>query len=30
MSIIFHPNNMKKWNDWGFTEHRDFIEFIND
>jgi hypothetical protein len=25
MAYIFHPRNMEKWNDWGFSEHNDFI-----
>ena len=29
MSFIFHPKNMNKWIDWGFTEHQEIIEFIN-
>ncbi len=30
MSVVFHPKNMEKWNDWGFTEHQDFMDFINE
>ena len=30
MSVIFHPKNMNKWIDWGFTEHQEMIKFIND
>ena len=30
MSVIFHPKNMNKWIDWGFTEHQEFMNFIND
>ena len=29
MSVIFHPKNMNKWNNLGFTEHQEIIEFIN-
>ncbi len=29
MSVIFHPKNMDKWINWGFLEHQEFIEFIN-
>jgi hypothetical protein len=29
MSVIFHPRNMEKWNDWGFTEHQEILELIN-
>ena len=29
MAVIFHPKNMNKWNDWGFTEHQEMLEFIN-
>jgi hypothetical protein len=30
MSFIFHPKNMNKWKDWGFTEHQEFIKFIDE
>ncbi len=30
MAHVFHPNNMEKWNDWGFSEHQEMVEFIND
>jgi hypothetical protein len=30
MSYIFHPKNMNSWNDLGFTEHQEFINFMND
>jgi hypothetical protein len=30
MAYIFHPRNMNKWKDWGFTEHEEIIEFINE
>jgi hypothetical protein len=30
MSVIFHPKNMNKWIDWGFTEYKDFMDFINE
>ena len=30
MSVIFHPKNMNKWKDWGFTEHQEMVEFINE
>ena len=29
MSVIFHPKNMYKWNDLGFSEHNEMVEFIN-
>ena len=29
MAVIFYQKNMNKWNDWGFTEHQDFIDFNN-
>ena len=29
MAFIFNPKNMDKWNSWGFAEHNEFIEFIN-
>jgi hypothetical protein len=29
MSVIFHPKNMNKWNDWGFSEHQDFMDFMD-
>ena len=29
MVFIFHPENMNKWNDWGFSEHQEMIDFIN-
>ena len=29
MAYIFNPRNMDKWNDWGFTEHQEMIEIIN-
>ena len=27
MAYIFHPKNMNKWNDWGFTEFQEIIDF---
>ena len=30
MSVIFHPKNMNKWIDWGFSEHQEIINFINE
>ncbi len=27
MAHIFHPRNMKRWMDWGFTEHQEMIDF---
>jgi hypothetical protein len=30
MSVIFHPKNMNKWIDWGFEEHQEFMDLIND
>ena len=29
MSVIFHPKNMNKWINWGFSEHEEMLEFIN-
>ena len=29
MAHIFHPRNMNRWIDWGFTEHQEMIKFIN-
>ena len=29
MAFIFHPKNMYKWNDLGFSEHNEMIDFIN-
>ena len=29
MVFIFNPKNMNKWLDWGFTEHQEFMDFIN-
>ena len=29
MSVIFHPKNMDKWIDWGFEEHKEFVDFID-
>ena len=29
MAVIFHPKNMDKWKNWGFTEHDEFMNFIN-
>jgi hypothetical protein len=30
MAFIFHPKNMDKWKDWGFTEHQEMLELINE
>ena len=30
MSVIFHPKNMNKWIDWGFTEHQELIELLKE
>jgi hypothetical protein len=30
MSVMFHPKNMNKWINWGFTEHEEFINLINE
>ena len=30
ISVIFNPKNANKWIDWGFTEHQEFLEFINE
>ena len=30
MSVIFHPKNMNKWIDWGFSEHQEFMNFFNE
>ena len=29
MAFVFHPKNMNKWNDWGFTEHKEMMKFID-
>ena len=29
MAYIFNPKNMEKWNNWGFSEHHEMLEFIN-
>ena len=29
MAYIFNPKNMEKWNSWGFSEHQEMLEFIN-
>ena len=29
MVFIFNPKNMNKWNDWGFAEHEEMLNFIN-
>ena len=26
MAHIFHPRNMDKWESWGFSEYKEFIE----
>ena len=30
IAYIFHPKNMNKWIDWGFTEHQEFMNLINE
>jgi hypothetical protein len=30
MAFIFHPRNMNKWKDWGFTEHEKMLELMNE
>jgi hypothetical protein len=30
MAHIFHPKNMDKWVNWGFNEHQEMIDFINE
>ncbi len=30
MSVIFHSKNMNKWIDWGFSEHQEFIDLLNE
>ncbi len=30
MAYIFHPKNMEKWKDWGFTEHEEMLKLINE
>ncbi len=30
MAYIFHPRNMEKWKDWGFTEHQEMSKFIDE
>ena len=29
MAFIFHPKNMNKWINWGFSEHEDFLKIID-
>ena len=29
MSVIFNPKNMEKYINWGFSEHQEILEFIN-
>ncbi len=29
MAFVFHPKNMNKWKDWGFSEHQEILDFIN-
>jgi hypothetical protein len=29
ISFIFNPKNMNKWNDLGFSEHNEMMDFIN-
>ncbi len=29
MAFIFNPKNMNKWKDWGFSDHHEMLEFIN-
>ena len=29
MAFIFHPKNMNKWKDWGFNEHIETLDLIN-
>jgi hypothetical protein len=28
MAFIFYSKNMNKWNDWGFIEHHEMVDFI--
>ena len=30
MAYIFHPDNMEKWNDWGFSDHLETNDFIDE
>jgi hypothetical protein len=30
MAYIFHPRNMNKWIDWGFEEHEEMLELMNE
>ncbi len=30
MAYTFHPKNMDKWKDWGFLEHQEMLDFLND
>ena len=30
MSVIFHPKNMNNWNNWGFSEHIEIMDLINE
>jgi hypothetical protein len=29
MAYIFHPKNMEKWINWGFSEHQELMNLIN-
>ena len=29
MAYIFHPKNMNRWKDFGFEEHEEMLNFIN-
>ncbi len=29
MALFFYPKNMNKWNNWGFTEHKEMLDLIN-
>ena len=30
IAYIFNPKNMDKWVDWGFTEHQECIDLIDE
>ena len=30
MAFIFNPKNMNKWENWGFSEHKEILDFINE
>ena len=30
MAVIFNPKNMNKWINWGFSEHQEFMDLIEE